>query len=274
MINIAVTEGTIRNGQLTRGARDWSIKGDINGEITHAQLLWMLKDALIGISKQALSEELAKGFDKDHLTLVDGRPNVPLEAVSPVGKIQFIARYEFKEICLEIMRQLQARNPDSFTGQYGKSHAVLVDGKYVAGSLDELESFLENYEGDVPREIVFFNLMPYARKLETNAVSNPLPNHKKAGIRSKKNRDNVMVKQPNGAYYLTYRAVSSKFRIRRKTGMTLKYQLVFGADLKFPLPDIDAKTGKKHYRTYKTGKTIGRPYVYPAIYIYPRGTAR
>lgn len=274
MIGISVTEGVVRGGNLARGARAWTIKGDLNGEITHAQLLFMLKDALIDISQQALKEELSKGFDKDHLTLVDGRKNNNLNAVSPLGKIQFIARYDFKEICLETMQQLQARNPDSFTGQYSKSHAVLMDGKYVAGNYDELDKYLENFEGDIPREIVFFNLMPYARKIETNANSNPIPPRKKAGLRMKKNREGKMVKQPNGSYYLTYRAVSSKFRVKSKTGMFLKYQLVFGGDLKFPAPDIDSKTGKKHYRSYVTGKTIGRAYVYPAIYIYPRGTAK
>lgn len=87
---------------------------------------------------------------------VDGREGAPLESVKPTGGT-ILAEFDLLEDTLRwIGEQLVLHSP-VLTGEYARSHVLVVDGEAV------------DFNAPIPPdfgEAVFVNVTPYARKIE------------------------------------------------------------------------------------------------------------
>lgn len=94
---------------------------------------------------------------------VDGRQGAPLDSVKLGGIIEFTFDYiaEIATAALELLKQLSPvdRSPDAKPPVFRDNHAIFINGSEVA-DLSGLKP------GD---EVLFANLLPYARKLEAGS---------------------------------------------------------------------------------------------------------
>lgn len=232
-----------------KGAMPIDLVNDINGFSTRDQLLNFLKGSLMEISQVVLKEEQLKGFDKKPLTLVDGKYGKGIFEVSPLGRIDFLARAQIKEIIRETYQILFDRSR-VLSGRYRRSHHIFFNGTKVAEDRLELNSWLENAEISDNDKIRFVNTTPYARKLErfgyTDSGSKPKVKDRKEGRR-------IVGKMfvPNGTYMAAYRRISAKFGKR----VFVEFDMLPGNMLGMATP------------VFKRGRGAGRPYLYPTIII-------
>jgi len=240
-------EMTVTDGGTTREGMGYLRDSDM--ELT--DLLQWTKTTLILVSDRVLKEEQAKGFDRKPVLVVDGRRNKPIQDVSPLGQIEFVARTAFGPLLLETYESLLHRSK-VLTGAYIRSHFVFWKGIQVASDLQSLKQWLATSpafkEGDAIRIV---NTQPYARRLELLGVTAQRSNPRSG---KKRNRDKtapkVTIKVPNGAYQLTVRAIQAKY----KQNLSVKFAFLPGNG--FGQPGV-FKTGKKGAR--------GRPYLFPTI---------
>lgn len=238
-----------------RKAPNWTLDSDIEGKQSLEDILRFTKNALITISDQVLKEEQAKGFDKYPTLIVDRKFNKRLYEVNPLGIVQYVSRQAGSKILTDTYKAILERSPYG-KGRYISSNVVTYNGLQIAKSLPELEKWLENRTFNAKDKIRFVNTVPYARKLERLAVTKG-----KARIkvdtdkrRAKKRAPGKIIFLPNGTYKLTELAIKRKY----KNNSFIKFEFVPGEEL--------GLTGAG--RVYKTGKTIGKPYLYPTILIY------
>jgi len=215
-------------------------------------LLEWTKSQLIVIADQALTEEQAKGFDKEPIMLVDGKQNRSVKSVSPLGQIEFVARAGFQEVLFDTYISLMRRSPVK-TGRYVDSHYVFHNGVQVANDFSRLQRWAnsgpELKDNDTIRIV---NIQPYARRLELLGVTAQRTQSRKedAGRRNKRKKG-TMVKMPNGAYQLTTRAIRAKY----KNNLGIRFTFLPGTSL--GLSGV-FKGGRKK-------NSSGRPYLYPTI---------
>jgi hypothetical protein len=253
---------TISVKETGRNKPDWDLNSDLNGQITAQQLFGLLQDTLINLARTALDEEQSRGFDKKPVVRVDNRIGKDIFSVNPLGKIEFIARQQGRDIILEIYDNILKRAPDR-TGEYFNSNIVSYNGEVVAQNRNELLAWLNKKESFDERDrIRFINTAPYARKLERDGVT-ASRQKVKVGLGSRKKtafRNTVRV--PNGTYALAARAVRAKF----KGNSGIKFSLIpgnyLGIGSNYPRANASGKDTSYNRREYKS---TGRPYLYPTI---------
>lgn len=245
---IDVTLSVVESG---RKRPDYTIDSDLNGEITMEDLFKWSKRAIIEIARTTLEEEQARGFDKEPLVIVDNKLNKPIESVSPVGKIEFVARTNTMDFLLEAYEALLGRSKVK-RGNYIRSHQVVWNRTVVASDLVGLNTWIKSNPVIKDRDrIMIINSQPYARRLELLGVTAQRQQNRQEDLgRRNKKKAGTMVLRPNGAYQLTYRA------LRRK------YKHHFSVRFTFLPGDSLGLSG-----SFKGGKKggIGRAYLYPAL---------
>lgn len=224
-----------------------------DSDIELEDLLKWTKSQLIIISDQVLEEEQAMGFDKDPIMLVDGRKSKNIMNVSPLGKVEFLARQNLTEIILEAYENLLKRSK-VLTGLYKASHYVFLNGMQVATDLRTLTMWLDSNpvfkDNDTVRIV---NIQPYGRRLELLGVTAQRTQNRKSDISKKRGSGKpagTFVKVPNGAYQLTARAMRGKY----KNNVSIRFTFLPGSSMGL---SGSFKNGRK--------KSKGRPYLYPTL---------
>ena len=243
---IAITSGNGRRRVMS------NINTDLNGEVTLAELLEFTKSTLIIAADELLKEEQAKGFDPTPVMLVDGRPNKPLAAVHPLGKIQFIARADFTEILSYAYTALLELSKVQ-TGRYKASHRVFHNGRQVAVDLASLNAWIaSDPEIKDADKIRIVNIQPYARRLELLGVAAGRTAPKKQDKGRRKGQvTGKIFSVPNGAYQLAHRRISNKY----KANARILFRFIPGSQL-----GLTGTFGKQ----WGKGRA-GRPYLYPSL---------
>lgn len=243
-VSISVTESGRKSPQ-------YSLEGDLHGEFSLADLLAFTKQSLIIIADTVLREEQDIGFDKNPVVVVDGRLNKPVINVGPLGSIEFIARADMNVVLLDIYTNLLEKSP-VLTGEYKSSNYVFWNGKQVATDLNSLQSWLDTSPAFDDKDLIrFVDIQPYARKLERLGVTAQRQQSRTSKSTRRGKATVVRVKQPNGVYYLTARAIRSKY----KRNSIIQFEFIPGSQL-----------GLKSSFASKKGKP-GRTYLYPSILI-------
>jgi hypothetical protein len=242
----------------------WNLESDLDGTYTFEDLLRFTKSALITIATDARRQEEGRGFDKNAVTRVDGRIGLPEEAVSPLGKIEYVARADVGQILFDTFQAILERSPVQ-TGEYINSHLVSYNGKVVATTLPELQAWVATVKDFSDRDrIRFVNTAPYAHKLERDGITR----NKRAAVTKESSRKKTnTVKVPNGAYKLAWRSISRKY----KGNSYIKFEVLpanyFG--ISDSLPRAKGAERKRKYNNFnrRNYKKDGRPYLYPSILI-------
>lgn len=224
----------------------WTLEGDIDGSITLEELFAFTKNSLINISREALKEEQAKGFPKEHLTIVDRSYTKKIEDVSPLGNIRFLRQQAIDEVLISIYESLLERSP-VLTGAYKSSHVVMFNNQRVADSIDTLKVWLKNIPDLKDKDkIRFVDTQPYSGRLERYGVTNEGTKTKFKKSKDKRNTTGF-VRRPNGVYTLAARKAKAKY------GKNVYIQFEFrpGSSMGIPRPQ-----NAKH------------EYVYPTILVY------
>jgi hypothetical protein len=229
------------------------LSNDLEGQVTLADLLRFTKNALITISSDALREEQSKGFDKEPTLVVDNKFNRRPTDVSPLGKIEYIARIEFKEMVIEAYRKILYHSK-VVTGRYISSNVVTYNGSQVANNMQSLEAWLKTKKSFSDKDIIrFVNYAPYARKLETLGITRQKTHRKRVERRRKSGNRTVTL--PNGAYAMAYASIKNRF----KKNSFIGFDLLPGNKLGITGPGTTFRNKKKKY--------YGQPYIYPSIII-------
>lgn len=224
---------------------------------TLEDLRFFLRQSLVFIAEDARDEELAKGFDKNYVQVVDNKRGKQLRLVEPFGKIQFIARADLREVLIYAFEAIDQR-VKIVTGEYKKNQLVTMNGRPVATDRASFDSFLKTAVFSASDKIRFINTAPYARKLERFGISKGLNGigRRKRKLRNAKKHEKLPVGTkilvPNGAYALAYRSIRGKFK----------------ANVFVALDFIVGSTNGINGGTYKTGRSRGSSYLYPSILIY------
>ena len=234
-------------------APEYSINTDLSGELSFRDLMGFVKLTLISTAQEVLKEEQAKGFDKNPVVTVDGKPNPNIYGVKPFGKIEYNARADMDKILSETYQGLLDRSP-VWKGDYKRAHLVYLNNTLVAQDLASLRAWLKSgvdfKESDV---IIFVNVEPYARKLERWGVTAQRSRYKGKKAHSKEQASKILhSSSPNGVYHLTSRMIRSKY----KRNSMIKFMFLSGTSLNV---QGNFKVGRK-------GKP-GRAYLYPSIII-------
>lgn len=256
-IDIEVTE-------KGKKAPQYTLISDLDGQQTLADSINFVKQTLIAVAKNALDEELDKGFDKKYVTFVDDKVSKNTQSVNPFGKIEYVARQDLTKILLEIYTLILKRSPVA-TGYYYFNNLVFVNNREVASNKQELINYFNtNKVFESKDQIRFVNIAPYARKLERHGISNGKSKRK---INKKKDRRLLgqgEVYKPNGVYALTAKTMEAKYG----KNAFIKFSFLDGGQL-------DGLSGNN--RTYKTDSGVqsrkGQPYFYPSIVVNVIGTA-
>lgn len=241
-------------------APQYTIDTDLNGELTLESLFKFTKNTLIATAAEVLKNEQAKGFEKNPVVVVDNRVGKSVLEVSPLGKIEFVARSSMKEIVMETYKALLERSP-VLEGIYKKSHYVFLNGNQVANDLPGLTAWINSNPDFKESDLIrFVNIQPYARKLETLGVTAGNERFSSRGVRIVKSRGNkgkegVKYAAPNGAYFLTSRSIRRKY----KRNSIIKFDFIPGASL-----GLTAKFKTSNSRNKNRPK---RTYLYPTIII-------
>lgn len=253
---------TIEATELGKNKPQWDLVGDLDGKITLEQLLFLVKDTLINVSLTALEEEQGKGFDKQPVVRVDNKIGKSILNVSPLGKIEYIARQQARQIILEIFNNILKRSPID-KGEYVKSHIVAINGQVVADDLPSLISWLDSKQGFSDKDrIRFINTAPYARKLERQGVTAQRTKTKRGLSGGPRSENRNTIKQPNGTYALTARAVRAKYKGTSGIKFSLLPGNYVGVGSGYPRASAAGKDTSNNRRNFKKD---GRPYLYPTI---------
>lgn len=239
---------------------------DLSGEISLEEFLDFTKRSLIIIADTVLKEEQSKGFPKDPVVVVDGRKNKPIIDVSPLGKLQFIAKQDaLNDIVLEIYDAILKRSPID-DGNYFNGNIVLYNGRVVATSKPELLAWAQGDEAQNIKGtdiIRFVNVLPYAGRLERAGIRAGSRGTRTVKSRDKQQRSGPTVSAPNGAYYLASRSARKKSKFNSK----IYFEFIPGTQLGLQNLPTRTKAGKSLRKTFKPGpsqKYFGS-YVYPSI---------
>jgi hypothetical protein len=233
---------------------------------TVENMLDNIKEYLIQTAQQALREELGKGFDPGYVTRVDGKNTNDLMQVKPLGKIQYFARVNFLEAALNIYQEIIGESK-VVTGQYAKANMVFFNSILIADNYSELEknlnAILTRRKLSKDDTLRYVNIAAYARKLETLGVtqnSPPKTRWRTSKASKKYGMGGKLLKPPNGVYWNVAKTMSRKFAVLK--GAKFRFELLLGNYL--GIGSLSLSRGFKG-ATRKTGKDIGRAYVYPTI---------
>lgn len=245
-VDLQVTERGKKSPQYT-------IETDHDGAISLAELFQFMKEVLIITADDVLKEEQRMGFDPKPLIAVDGRIGKPVENVKPFGSIEITSKANIKEIILETFEGLWKRSK-VLTGDYIQSHRVLLNGTQVAHDMASLRLWLSTDPKFKDSDLIrFVNIQPYARKLERYGIT-----AQRSKVRDSKRKDKrsgqvrIRPRQPNGAYFLTARAIRAKY----KRNSIIRFSFISGSGIVGVSGTFKSRKGKP-----------GRSYLYPTIII-------
>jgi hypothetical protein len=264
MLSIQISvEETKRSGNL------WNLDGDLNGEITEAQLYQFTKATLIQVAKDVLVEEQARGFDKNPRTRVDNILDKNIEEVKPLGKIEFLSKVAASDSILDIYNTIIMNSKiysgpprsDTIAGLYQQSNVVTFNGAFIASNLGELQAWLKKGQELTDKDTIrFFNTVPYARRLEFLGVkaSGSAPRKRKIEKYEKRGKGTTYAKAPNGTYFLAFMSAKRKYTVLSDN--KFKFEFLTGSEL-----GIVGGKFKSGSRFGGRKKSAGRPYLYPTI---------
>lgn len=263
-MDLGVTEAvSLKVYEKGKLAPNWDIQSDLSGNITVQDLMKYSQQVIISVAKSALSEEQARGFDKEPTVKVDNKFGKREEQVLPFGQIEYIARQNVKEIFLYAYTMI-LQQTKVVTGHYMESNVVFFNGVEVARKYSDLEKFLNSQKSFKEADkIEFVNIAPYATRLELEGISKgraKKPFNFSGAGKGKEGPKRMMGRKPNGTYTLATQAIRRKYR----NNSFIKYQVVPGGYLGLTAPERGSGTG----RIFQRGKYKGSPYVYPSILIY------
>lgn len=243
-VGITVTESG-------RNKPEYTLESDLQGELSFADFLAFTKQALIVTADVVLKEEQAAGFDQSPVVLVDGKQGVPEIQVSPLGKIEYVARADIQDIIFDTYQNLIDKSP-VLTGKYKSSNFVFLNGQQVATDMESLHTWLDSNPELNDRDLIrFVNIEPYARKLERLGVTSERQQSRTVQSRGKRRQRTSRVLVPNGDYYVTARSIRSKYR----NNSIIRFEFISGTNLGIT-GNFQARRGKP-----------GRAYLYPSILI-------
>ena len=257
-----------------RTSPPWTLESDLNGQASLIQFLHFTKKSLIEIAKTVLSEEQGNGrFPRskdEYSTLVDKSRTKTIDAVHPLGSIDFLAKSIFKDDLIEMYKHILERSK-VVTGLYLDHNFVFFNRAVIATNMGELEQWIEKGKpikaGDT---IHFVNVVPYARRLELLGVRAGATQNRKQkyskGSGSRFNKSGKF-KVPNGAYYLSYRALRRRF----VGNFRIKFDFMLGSLLGLDKIAVQGPSGPLRKlgapKETSRGYTPNRPYLYPVIEI-------
>jgi hypothetical protein len=242
-----------------KNATGYDLANDFDGRVTLLDLYRFTKNALITISPDVLKEEQAKGFDKEPTLIVDNKFNKKLADVHPLGKIEYVARAQFREIIVETYRKILYYSPND-TGRYFNGNWVTFNGARIANSMPSLEAWLRTKKDFTPNDIIrFVNIEPYARKLEGLGITRQKRKAKTA-IRRRKKGGRRRVGVPNGAYAMAYSSVKRRF----KKNVYIGFDLLPGNKIGIEGPP---ELTKFHGKKAEDEGYAGQFYIFPTIII-------
>lgn len=235
-------------------------------------LLKYTKQALITISKEVLAEEQQKGFDRKPVRMVDGSFSKTEDNVNPLGKIEYAARQDLKEIALYIYDNIEILSKSS-SGTYKRYNVMYWGDSLVATNRSEIISFFESHKGVQGTKIRFVNLTPYARKLERFGKFKGNKGKKKyrksrddllrsGSVRKSGLGQSVMVLAESGTYFQAAQRARSAF----KGNSLIKFEILPGGYLGLDKLDIKNPRGEGMLRKVYAG--TNDPYMYPTILLY------
>lgn len=243
-----------------RRAPEWNLTSDLNGQQSLGDFLVFTKVSLLEIAFEALREEQAQGFDKAPLVEVDGRSGKNELQVSPLGKIHYIARQEGSDMIDFAYTAILDKSP-ILTGAYASSHIVLYNFKPVAANPETLRQFLKTADFKDSDSVIILNTVPYARRLERLGITIDRQQSRKVTQKQKKNfvGPSPKINAANGVYYLTFRAVTRKFKRNIKVNFKFLPGHYFGSTVK---TSGKFANQKKHKRTANSPQN----YLYPCLF--------
>ncbi|RTL04482.1 hypothetical protein EKK58_10495 [Candidatus Dependentiae bacterium] len=221
------------------------------------ELILFLKESLARIARQALKEEQAKGFDKNPNLLVDNRMGRSEDEVKPFGKIEYYSRAVAVDVLMPIYKAILERSPE-VSGLYKRHNVVLLNKRLIASTEVELEQFLKKFTPSPTDVVQFVNVLPYAGSLERYGVSKGRQSGRMLKTRDDRKRSGLMIRQPNGAYYLTARAMIRKF----KGNANIKFEWINGSNLTGIPKPTSTLSGKPLRYTFATRKGY---YTHPTV---------
>ncbi len=226
-----------------------------------------LRDQLIIYARDVIHHEVKNlGFPEDPIMAVDGKFNKQIMDINLGGKVEFFNQdidiIDGLRTSYDRITELSpkgAKNPgDRFAGiKYKDFNYVYLNNTLVAQNKLELNRWLEFMssngfkKGD---EIMFINVVPYARKLERLGVTSSTVGTGGRTKRTGKSRSGNLIERPNGTYYAAQR--------------TMK-RLMTGRAFVTPVKYIPFNISIGGMRSKYTPKHGGRPYLYPAVIIKP-----
>lgn len=257
------------------GTKPYDFLNDLNGTKTVEEFLQFMKDTLVIIADQELREAQAQGFDKTPVIAVDNVIGKSVKDVKPFGSIIFSARQEANVVLAPIYEALLLRSRKD-TGLYRDSHLVLYNSKVVAVNLAEFTGWLSKKvplkNGDIIR---FVDIMPYAGKLERNAITATNSGKGRKGPKMKKSTDKkrgyrsgTTVRTPNGTYFLAAKSIVRQF----KFNSNIRFEWVNGVNIREATdraPSTNRRGGKlrKTFKEKKNGRGRKGSYAYPSIVV-------
>jgi hypothetical protein len=244
---------SIEVNESGRKRPEYTLETDLNGEVSLIDFLQFTKQSLILTADEVVRDEQQRGFDRDPVVIVDGRPGKPVFQVSPLGSLEFVSRVDIMALILEAYEGILLRSP-ILTGRYKSSNFVFLNGQQVATDLASLQAWTQRVNVDQRDVVRFVNVQPYARKLERMGVTGQRT--KSRTVTSKKKgvaRQRFF--QPNGTYFLTARSLQNKYR----RNAVIQFTFISGSQLGI----------SGNFKTGHGGKP-GRQYLYPSIVIASR----
>lgn len=262
-VSITIEEGG-------RKAPNYDFVADQFGDLTFEEFQDFIKSTLIITADTVLKEELAKGFDKDYLTVVDGVAGKNVYQVKPFGKIEYVSKAVAEDFLLPIYQGLLDRSAVQ-SGLFVDSHFVFWNGEIIARNITDLKNWTKVNGGKLKNGdlIRFVNMMPYASKLEREGTTNAKGINRRMVKSTDKRQKKVFgprigVRAPNGTYFLTTRSIARKF----KFNSLIRFEWINGANIDFTgVPTVN-RAGKKLRRTFapkKGGRGKKGSYTYPSI---------
>jgi hypothetical protein len=253
---------TMSNGMVKDVSKYSSVFKDDSSFKTVETMLLNIKEYLIQVSKEALKEELGKGFDPKYRTFVDGKPDNNLNDVKPLGKIQFMARQDIVDAVMGIYRNI-VKMSKVLKGDYIKANMVFFNSILIADNDLELKTNItaiaNNRTFRKDDTIRFVNIAAYARRLETLGVV--AGNMRQLGMKSdisKWKRQGKKAKwrsPPNGVY----KRVADMAKRQYRVAGAIKFDLLLGNNL--GIGNLSLARGFKRNTRVKGG----RAYLYPTI---------
>lgn len=239
-----------------RKAPEYTLETDLNGSISLLDFLKFTKQALLSTAVEVLHDAQGDGFDRNPIVAVDGRVGKDPATVNPFGQIEFTSRVNVSDLLVETYEALLGRSP-VLTGRYKSSHYVFLNGKQVANDLSSLKSWVATNPEFSEKDLVrFVNIQPYGRKLERLGVTAQRTRSRTSRTKDKRSGQvRERFRQPNGAYFLTARAIKAKY----KRNQSIRFGFISGAQLGVSGAFKSGRPGRN---------SAGRPYLYPTITIY------